>query len=414
MRRWILTLALLLPASSLSFGQDASVWIGHKVIKFAQTPLRVENRVIDDHETFRIYTVEQAKGGWLWLVGDDVKGWVPANQVIQYELALPYLDQVLRRDPNADWALAMRAAVWGLRNEYRRAEADYSEYIRRDPTRPFGYLARGGVLYNQARYSEAIDDLTFVIQHEPENRLAHLVRGTAFIKASKLDEALVDFNDLIHLDSTYQRGLGFEMRGGVYLLKGNYSQAFANFDQRVRLDPTNARCYQNRGVCRASMKDYAAAITDLDEAARLDPKYFKTYITRGNVRVCLREYNEALNDFDVATKLAPEEASPFDSKAWLLSSCLDASFRDGPLAVTLATRACEITQWKKPGCLETLAMAYAEAGDFDKAVEWQRKALDQTAPGDRIEAQERLALFQRHEPFRFSEDIASRKPVLLR
>jgi hypothetical protein len=52
--------------------------------------------------------------------------------------------------------------------------------------------------------------------------------------------------------------------------------------------------------------------------------------------------------------------------------------------------------------LDTLAAAYAEAGEFDKAVETQQKALDdpELIKDDGDGARKRLALYREKKPFR--------------
>ena len=64
------------------------------------------------------------------------------------------------------------------------------------------------------------------------------------------------------------------------------------------------------------------------------------------------------------------------SLATLLATCQDESVRDGREAVALAERAAEMTAYKNPEVLATLAAAHAEAGAFSEAVDVATTALE--------------------------------------
>ena len=88
--------------------------------------------------------------------------------------------------------------------------------------------------------------------------------------------------------------------------------------------------------------------------------------------------------------------------AWLLATTKNEQLRDGKKAVELATRACELTEFKAAPYLDTLAGSHAALGNFDEAVKWQRKAIespDAFAPSDLEQARERLKLYEDRKPF---------------
>ena len=72
--------------------------------------------------------------------------------------------------------------------------------------------------------------------------------------------------------------------------------------------------------------------------------------------------------------------------AWIYASCPDRRFRDGPKAVELARRACELSDGKNAVCRQTLADAYLEVGDRTHAAEELRAVLELN-PGDAAAAE---------------------------
>jgi tetratricopeptide (TPR) repeat protein len=145
-----------------------------------------------------------------------------------------------------------------------------------------------------------------------------------------------------------------------------YEQAVDHYTNLIRANP-QASLYNNRGLVWASKGEYDIGIADFNKAIRLDPK----------------------------------DAVAYNNRAWLWATCPVETHRDGKRAVDSATKACELSGWKDGGVLDTLAAAYAEAGEFDKAVEWQEKARKLWTDADVIKkSDERLALYKEKKPYR--------------
>jgi tetratricopeptide (TPR) repeat protein len=89
--------------------------------------------------------------------------------------------------------------------------------------------------------------------------------------------------------------------------------------------------------------------------------------------------------------------------AWFLAVSKQASIRNPDRAVKLAQQACELTNYSKLALLDTLAVSYAAAGSFDKAVKTAEKALElcrspeQEMFKEKIES--RLVLFKAGKPY---------------
>lgn len=89
------------------------------------------------------------------------------------------------------------------------------------------------------------------------------------------------------------------------------------------------------------------------------------------------EYADALAHYERAILLGSDslDCEVYVFAAWLLATCPNTKLRNGPRAVELATKACEDSDYE-PWPLTVLAAAYAQCGDFTKAIAAQTKAIE--------------------------------------
>lgn len=71
----------------------------------------------------------------------------------------------------------------------------------------------------------------------------------------------------------------------------------------------------------------------------------------------------------------PEYALGHNNFSWIFAKAPASEFRDARRALTHGTQACELTSWKNESFIDTLASDYAEKGDFQQAVKYQKMAL---------------------------------------
>jgi tetratricopeptide (TPR) repeat protein len=98
-------------------------------------------------------------------------------------------------------------------------------------------------------------------------------------------------------------------------------------------------------------------------------------------------------------RLQPENAKYYNNLAWALATCPDSKYRNGKEAVGNAKKACELDGEKTWQFLGTLAAAYAECGDFEKACETEGKAIDLADEKDKAECRSHLELYKQGKPF---------------
>jgi hypothetical protein len=180
------------------------------------------------------------------------------------------------------------------------------------------------------------------------------------------------------------------------------TEAVAYFTGLVEAQPRNPSLYLRRAAVWLEREDYERAAADCTLAIRLDPASPAAHYTRAMARHLGRQYDVALADYAATIRLAPEHPGAYAGRAWLRATCPDARYRDGEAAVKDARRACELSRWADPNCLDTLAAACAEDNRFEEAIKWQEKALESPRfrGAGRASAVERVQLYRLKTPYR--------------
>ena len=160
-----------------------------------------------------------------------------------------------------------------------------------------------------------------------------------------------------------------------------YEEAIQAFSTAIEIIPRDYQAYNYRGVAWALMGKYDKALADYNKALEIRPRYAEAYNNRGFARTENGDLSNALNDYARALEINPFFVDAYNNKAWVLATSADQRFRDGGQAVELAQKAVEL----KPDVvsLDTLAAAYAAAGNFDAAVDTQKKAIQMLLLADK-------------------------------
>ncbi len=156
-----------------------------------------------------------------------------------------------------------------------------------------------------------------------------------------------------------------------------------------------AYAYRTRAFARGFVLEAAA---DLDAAVKEDewiPQNYSTLRIFWNLHGDAAAAKKANDRYELLSK-----AQADTDHAWLIATSFNEENRNGYQARQLAEGACKATEYRWWQPLRALAAAYAELGEFDKAVEYAEKAAGTAPPEEVGTIRRQLDGYKRNEPWR--------------
>ena len=193
--------------------------------------------------------------------------------------------------------------------------------------------------------------------------------------------------------------------GAWYEQRHQYARAVVEFQAALKEKPKHIESLYLLASCLARIDKEREAIPYAREAALLSPNSATIHGLLGALLSSTGQHAEALIHLKAARVANPGDVTITSNLAWVLATSPEAMHRNGPEAVRLAEWACKATAYKSPPLLDTLAAAYAEAGQFDQAVSTTLQAIEivRTNPASSTaELESRLQLYKAGKPYRES------------
>lgn len=277
---------------------------------------------------------------------------------------------------------------------------------------------RAAELLDQGRPREAIEILTVALDQEPSAEI-FMARGVCWLRVEEYEKAAVDFsrgmNTVTELGRELQAMLAYSLataksemgeteaalaldavtfsidlcpnlgdprllRSTLHVDLGEFQAAIDDFSVAIETEPLEASHLLRRARIWYELAEYANAIADINEILTLTDEKANFHRWRALCEIQLGQCDAAIRDLTIAMDTNPDCRC---DKAMLATALVEREPRptrnDLDRAIALAEELCDATDWQDDGDLQILANVLSRAGDWQRAIEVQRKAV-QNAP----------------------------------
>ena len=304
-------------------------------------------------------------------------------------------------------AACLTAALWALTWRqsamYGDIEALWRTTLTKNPNCWMAHNNLGIVLFQKGEIDEAVSHYRITLNLQPDFWDADYNLGTALLKKGEVDEAIAYCTRAVTIapnDPDAQVALGNSLAQ-----KERVDDAIAHYKKALAIRPDYFIAHYALGHIFLEKGEIDAAVFHSRAAVSIQPQNADAHT---NLAVAFDEKGqiaEAIKQYEQALEISPQSVAAENNLAWLLATNPDASIRHRDRALELATRANQLSGGGNATVLRTLAAAYANAGQFSRAVEVGQLALsltDRESPLAKALQQE-IAGYQAGLPYR--EDV---------
>jgi len=276
--------------------------------------------------------------------------------------------------PNNWWAHNNLGSTLGSRGRLDEAIGQYGQALQLDPTFAEVHYNLAVALKLQGKLDEAIAHFRQALQLIPNDAQSHNMLGMTLQSQGKSDEAISHYKKALEINPDYAEA--HNNLGNILFAQGKFEEAAGHYRKTLEVTPEDANMHYNLGNVLKSQGKLSEAVGHYLYVLKVNPNDAEAHDKLGNVLIKLNEFNEAIGHFRQALRLKPDHVTSLNGLAWVLATHPDANMRDANEAIALAKSAAGLTGNRDAAVLNTLASAYASAGEYQRAIATAQSALD--------------------------------------
>ena len=294
-----------------------------------------------------------------WAVSDFSQRW-PKRQLILGAAAALVLGLAIFR-------------AWDQASFWRDSESVWSHALAVANDNDLAHERLASALLDKNRPDEAIVQAQLALNLWGNDASAESDFGVALARRGQPEAALPHFQKALELDPHLSR-IHYNI-ANILWAKGDTEQAKLQYEKQLEINPNFAEAHNHLALVLLREGRVDEASDHLAKALQLKPSYAEAH---NNLAIALSQrgrIEDAVAQWEETLSVDPNNLNAHCNLAWVLATSPTSSIRNGTTALQHAERALRLAPESNPRIWRLVAVANAELGHFDAAIEAAEEGL---------------------------------------
>ncbi|OGR64189.1 MAG: hypothetical protein A2X31_13035 [Elusimicrobia bacterium GWB2_63_22] len=220
--------------------------------------------------------------------------------------------KALELDPTIAVAYYNRANAYGNLKQHALAEEGYKKAISLGFDGGMAYAGLANAQYAMARNAEAEKNFTKALKLDPKQHFAYNNRGAIYLRRGEYDKAIADFNAALKLA---QFAMAYMNRGDAWAGKKDFQKALADYSTAEEMIGPEPDLLTRRGKMYLKIPDYFKAKLEFNRALSAEPRNATALYGLGNACYYQKDYDCAEDAYKRTLEASPDSGDAYSALA---------------------------------------------------------------------------------------------------